>query len=101
MISDYGCGHVSGKSGWAFVCQFYQVPSKSSCEDQCTASDSCVGYEYAIFANLDCRLFPSERSCPEGFTPIKPWESWPIAASMNDLSPLPNTFPNYVCYGKA
>jgi len=98
LIADHGvCEHVSGSL--PFSCIIYDVSSLSLCQDHCTAMASCIGYQYRWETNEGCSLFPSERSCPSGFTSSWSKESQPIAASMNDLAPIP--YWPFVCYGKA
>ena len=89
------CKHKSGKS--AYSCYRGDVSSQSSCEDYCTSQITCVGYDYYIKTSEKCFLYPSERSCPSGFSEYA--SSGPTAASMNDLI-VGSAGSGYVCYGK-
>jgi len=102
LITDKGtCIHVSGI--YPFKCSGYDDIPLSLCEDHCTSTASCIGYNIGYLGSIDkdsCLLIPSERNCPSGFKPI--FETGPIAASIKDLIPKEwvTSDRGFVCYGK-
>jgi len=99
-----GCEHVSGKH----VYRCYQAKEKNSqkiCEDSCSSHHTCVGYMYDTTHNAQCFLYPSDKSCPSGFsvwTSGRPRGRHYLAetttASMNELTT--SSYDIFVCYGK-
>ena len=96
MISDKGdCIHVSGKCNYR--CYRQGVSSQSSCEDYCTSQITCVGYDYDMRGDEHCHLYPSDRSCPSGFTAFCKTRGV-TTASRNEL--IAGRKDHYACYGK-
>jgi len=96
LISDKGdCILVSGKS--TYTCYRQVVSSQSSCEDYCTSQITCVGYDYDMRGDEHCHLYPSDRSCPSGFTAFCKTRGV-TTASRNDL--IAGRKDHYACYGK-
>merc|ERR1719245_1074829 len=97
-----GCEHVSGKP----VYRCFQGKEKNSqkiCEDSCSSHHTCVGYMYDTTHNLQCFLYPSDKSCPSGFSVWTSGDSsndWAATttASMNELTT--SSYDIFVCYGK-
>jgi len=87
-----------GKSYSVYSCSHhhFDVSSLSSCEDYCTSQITCVGYDYNIKESNYCSLYPSERSCPSGWSGYNHVRT--PAASMHDLKGGIDS--RLVCYGK-
>ena len=105
LVSNGYCKHKSGKA--AYSCHRSYVSPHSSCEDYCTSQIACVGYDYHVTGNNECNLYPSERSCPSGFSAIyrnstgdrmMDLNSTPTTVSMYEL--IPGKRVGYLCYVK-
>ena len=89
LTENWSCHHANGYVGYSFAYCYNHSKniSRKECEEECTSSSSCIGYQYGVshITKLDfvelglgeseflsygaskCYLIPNSRKCPKDY----------------------------------
>ena len=127
MTENGSCHHANGGS-LAFCYNSSKSISRKECEEECTSTSSCIGYQYGLplirdrdfrdikrdigeiestfvgYRSSRCYLIPNSRKCPKDYHHYQMNDENPsIAKTTSDIIPMPcrgHTY-CYQCYAKS